>query len=131
MKLVLPEKLEAGRVDRGRLASSRAYGGNGLFIVQGPCGARLTIMASDGQDPDAQGWEHVSVSTDRRCPNWIEMCFVKDLFWSAEACVVQFHPRASQYIDCHPYCLHLWRHPGGFPEPPPHLVGIKLSCKGR
>jgi hypothetical protein len=55
------------------------------------------------------GWEHVSVSVDGRVPNWQEMCFVKNLFWSDEECVVQFHPPKSEYVNLHPYCLHLWK----------------------
>ena len=56
------------------------------------------------------GWEHVSVSLNRpRVPNWDEMCFVKEVFWEPEDCVVQYHPPASQYVNCHPHVLHLWR----------------------
>lgn len=55
------------------------------------------------------GWEHVSVSYNNRCPDWDEMCRVKDLFFEPEEVVVQYHPRKSEYKNLHPYCLHLWR----------------------
>ena len=55
------------------------------------------------------GWEHVSISTEHRVPHWDEMCYIKDLFWLPEEWVVQFHPAASQYVNCHPYTLHLWK----------------------
>jgi hypothetical protein len=100
-----------------------------MFIVQGPCGAELAIVASDAiEDPNARGWEHVSVSTSRRPPNWREMCWVKGLFWGDEDCVVQFHPRRSQYVDIHPYTLHMWHRPEGFPEPPSILVGPRMEA---
>lgn len=52
------------------------------------------------------------------------MAFVKDTFWSDEDVVVQFHPRASEYVNQHPHVLHLWRYTlADIPTPPPHLVG--------
>jgi len=56
-----------------------------------------------------EGWEHVSASLFYRCPTWNEMCMVKDFFWGEEDTVIQYHPAKSEYINCHPYCLHLWR----------------------
>jgi hypothetical protein len=128
MRKELPTKLEDGRVTYGPLASRKSDGAYGGFFVQGPCGARLKIIASGG-DPDdieSQGWEHVSVSTERRPPNWQEMCFVKDLFWSEDECAIQYHPPKSEYVNNHPYCLHLWsRRDGTIPMPPSILVGVK------
>lgn len=43
----------------------------------------------------------------------------KDIFWDEEECVVQFHPPRSQYVDTHPYCLHLWKKIGETYETPP------------
>ncbi|KRR21306.1 hypothetical protein CQ14_06565 [Bradyrhizobium lablabi] len=94
----------------------------GAFFVMGPKGAELKIISS-GLDFEYR-WEHVSVSTERRTPNWAEMCFVKDLFWREDECVVEFHPPKASYVDCHPFCLHLWRPIGvEFPMSPSILVG--------
>lgn len=128
MRKPLLEKVERGRVRVGPWASDTRMGANGAFMLQGPTGATLRIIASDGVHPDAEGWEHVSVSCTsmNRCPNWIEMCFVKDLFWDGEEMVIQIHPRRSQYVNHHPTTLHMWRHPLKLnmpSEPPPHLVG--------
>jgi hypothetical protein len=128
MRAILPEKLEDGRVTRGLFATPRSYGPYGKFIVQGPCGAELMIVASGADIPEAQGWEHVSVSIPnaKRCPNWPEMCFVKDLFWSEDEAVVQFHPPKSEYVNNHPFCLHLWRAVDQHMRLPPSImVGIK------
>jgi len=93
---------------------------NGVAVVEGPH-RPLTIVFSDGK-----GWEHVSVSTRGRCPNWPEMCFVKALFWSADDVVIQFHPAEADYVNQHPHCLHLWRPVGvTLPTPPPILVGAR------
>jgi hypothetical protein len=112
MRAQFSDRLEAGRFRSGAYASEprRRYG---AFEVQGPSGAKLALIASDGGDDPLMGelgaWEHVSVSTAKRTPNWREMSFVKDLFWDEEECVLQFHPPRSRYVNCHPFCLHLWR----------------------
>jgi hypothetical protein len=80
----------------------------------------LTIIFSDGE-----GWEHVSVSTPGRVPNWQEMCFVKELFWAPDDVVMQLHPARAEYVNNHDFCLHLWRPQGQvIPTPPKYLVGI-------
>jgi len=100
----------------------RVYGttgdsGNGIFKVYIE-GRSFRVVASDGG-----GWEHVSVSplsTKRKtCPTWEEMCAVKDLFFMPEERVVQYHPPQSEYVNNHPFCLHLWRcTTADFPHPP-------------
>ncbi len=100
----------------------------GAAQIPGPCGRVLRVIFSDGSEPTAEGWDHVSVSLPNRCPNWPEMCAVKDLFFDAEDVVVQFHPARSQYVNNHPYCLHLWHRPGLL-TPPAGLVGVLSSPK--
>ena len=69
-------------------------------------------------------WEHVSVSLAERCPTWDEMCAVKAIFWRDDEAVIQFHPPESEYVNCHPHCLHLWKPVGRtIPLPPPMAVG--------
>ena len=71
------------------------------------------------------GWEHVSISFASRCPSWDEMGIVKDMFFREGECVVQYHPPKSEYVNQHPYCLHLWRPAGGgMTRPPGWMVGI-------
>jgi len=74
---------------------------------------QMTFVATyNDKCEDGKYWEHVSVALPRRCPTWDEMCMVKDIFWGEEECVIQFHPPKSQYVDLHPYCLHLWKEKG-------------------
>jgi len=96
--------------------------GSGLWVLPFE-GRELTVVASG-----RMGWEHASVSLKNRCPNWREMCFVKDFFWDPEDVVMQLHPAKSEYVNMHRYCLHLWRPIGigvKIPTPPSILVGIK------
>ena len=105
------------------LAMYGSYGDhqNGRFQWRNVYQHKMLIMASVGE-----GWEHVSASFSDRCPTWEDMCVIKDIFWHKEETVVQFHPRESDYISYHPYCLHLWkRHGSEWTLPPSILVGPK------
>lgn len=121
MSLRILPKVEKGRIRIGRLASEE---GDGAFEIMMPGGEKFFVIASTGM-----GWEHVSVSLVRvnrlkRCPNWEEMCFVKELFWEPEDVVVQYHPAQSEYVKCHEFVLHLWRPTGQeLPRPIPAMVG--------
>lgn len=94
--------------------------GNGCFIIKCPAtNADLIIIASNGE-----GWDHVSVSSRNRCPNWTEMDYIKRMFFKPEECVIQYHvPEADHHINVHPYCLHLWRPQNEkIPTPPKDMV---------
>ena len=117
MTFHVPEKF---RICSGRMASHASDGNNGGFLVKLPRQQLLYCVASDGME-----WEHVSVSRTDRCSFWLEMCSIKDLFWDAEDCVVQFHPPRSEYVNLHNYCLHLWRPvDGDIITPPSIMVGF-------
>ena len=103
-----------------------------MFILESvEPGWQLAVLASDSSEPDGEGlprWEHASVHAfkgeKQRTPKWLEMCYVKNLFWDSEDVVMQLHPRASQYVNCHPHTLHLWRPIDAvIPEPPAIFVG--------
>lgn len=102
-----------------QLGTDDSYGNNGMFLFRWE-GYRIACQASDGL-----GWEHVSVSINRRrTPTWEIMVHVKDMFWDEEDTVIQIHPPRSQYVNYHPYCLHLWRPIGvAIPLPLPEMVG--------
>jgi len=57
------------------------------------------------------GWEHLSISVagSKRNPTWDEMCMFKDIFFKEDEPCVEYHPRKEDYINLHPYCLHIWR----------------------
>ena len=83
----------------------------------------LFVISSGEARPEAgdiAAWEHVSVSCSDRTPTWQEMCAVKDLFWRKSETVIQFHPKESEYVNHHEFCLHLWKH--GTHELPPNLT---------
>lgn len=110
------------RVRKGPLGSDASAGNNGAFFIpRNKSSVPLKVIASDGLQ-----WEHVSVSLPDRSPTWEEMCKIKTLFWDPEDVVIQYHPGHSDYINNHPYCLHLWRPVNqSLPVPDPLMVGSK------
>lgn len=113
---------EPFRVMFGPLRSKRGdRSGAFLFRLNG---LQFKVIISDGSDWHLAGltgppWEHVSVSTERRCPTWEEMTHFRNLFFEPEETVVQFHVPAEDHRNFHPFCLHLWRLvKGTFPRPP-------------
>ena len=106
------------RIRDGELGSDDSFGNNGAFLIPYQS-FNLRVIANDGM-----GWEHVSVSLPNRCPNWREMCFIKDLFWDAEDVVIPYHPKKSKDVNQHETTLHLWRPVGvEIPTTPKKLVG--------
>jgi len=78
----------------------------------------LDVIASNGD-----GWDHVSVSTCRGCPRWEEMCYIKNKFFNESECVIQYHPAKENYVNNHPYCLHMWKPQNiEIPVPPKYMV---------
>ena len=103
-----------------RIYGQYGDGFNGLFTVPSPIdGKPLTIIASSGE-----GWEHVSISRNSRTPTWREMEYVKRLFFKDDEAAMQVHPPLKDYVNVHPYCLHLWRPIDTLiPLPPDYMVG--------
>ena len=108
MKTTPPNEFRVSRKDvpHPLLNTSDKDGMMGVFHIPHN-GETFTVVVNDSRVDNK--WEHVSVSLNRRCPTWEEMCYIKSLFWEEEETVIQFHPKKSQYRNLHPYCLHMWR----------------------
>ena len=101
--------------DQRILVESHGYdGGCGSVFLNGIKNEAAIVVWSFGG-----GWEHVSVSFRKRTPTWEEMCKIKDIFFNPEEVAVQYHPRSSEYVNKHPFCLHIWRKCGEDFETPP------------
>ncbi len=93
---------------------------NGAFSYYSPESPpnMLRVLASSGE-----GWDHVSVSLEHRCPTWGEMEWVKRLFFLENETAFQLHVPPSEHINKHPYTLHIWRpHHQQIPLPPSYMV---------
>lgn len=129
MRKKLPLTVEMGRDREGIYAST--------FEEDGVCG-RFAFINNDVLflvvSSDGGGWEHVSVSLPQRqrSPTWEEMCWIKSLFWRDDETVIQYHPAEDDYVNCHPFCLHLWKPIGvDLPKPDPIMVGIRRKKKSK
>ena len=121
MKKKPSEQVERKRVISGFYGSNVSWGNNGLFLIRYK-NINMRLIVSNELD-----WEHVSVSLPgkKRTPTWDEMCHVKSLFWDKDECVVQYHPAEKDYVNNHPYVLHLWKPIGvDVPKPPSIMVGV-------
>lgn len=81
------------------------------------------------------GWDHLSVSLVKlkggpipKTPTWEMMCRAKGYFWEPEQEAYQFHPRKSEYVNMHPYVLHIWRKQEfEIPRPEKLMVGFNVN----
>jgi hypothetical protein len=101
------------RVKTGQMASDETYGWNGAFIVPLE-GEMWHVILSD-----KMGWKHLSISNaqSRKLPSWTVMGRVKDAFFADDEWCCQFFPAKEEYVNDHPWCLHLWV---SLDEPMPH-----------
>lgn len=97
-------RAERWRIKTGPLSSDSPAGFNGAFLVPLE-GEMWHVIISDGM-----GWRHLSATNaqKKQLPSWRVMCRLKDAFFGDDAWVAQFHPPKDQYVDDHPFCLHLW-----------------------
>lgn len=120
MREQFSDELESYRIKRFEFATKEGDK-FGAFKIRKTTDRFYFVIADDGQ---TTGWEHVSISLigKKRCPSWQEMCWIKDFFWDETETVLQFHPKASNYVNIHPYVLHLWKKRGVDHELPPNIL---------
>jgi hypothetical protein len=129
VRKVFPKEVEDGRVVVGKMAT-KPGDRYGAFRLRYPEGTRvwLTVIVGGEEAWEAEGmpppaWEHLSASCQNRCPDWVEICWLKSLFFEDDECCVQYHPARADYINNHNFVLHVWRLVGQpFPMPPKECV---------
>ena len=101
----------------------------GFFIIPhyDMRGYQFNVLANNGKE-----WEHVTVTVSLAgsrptfLPTWNDMCFIKNLFWDEEETAMQLHPPKSEYVNNHPFALHLWgRKQKDIPLPASEMIGVK------
>jgi hypothetical protein len=68
----------------------------------------MTVLLSGRVELDGKRWVHLSVSYPDRLPTWEDLVYAKELFMGRESRALQVIPPRSEYINLHPYVLHLW-----------------------
>lgn len=100
------------------LSREKGDSSHGCFVVPYKKTKKVAILRIVASG--SEGWDHVSISLENRCPTWEEMDFVKRLFFKPDEVAIQYHVPVEDHISLHPYCLHLWR---------PHRVAIQMPPK--
>lgn len=67
----------------------------------------VVVMSTDIMD-DGKRFLHVSCSYRDRLPSWKDLKTVKDIFFGEDREAFQVLPKQEDYVNLHPYCLHLW-----------------------
>ena len=68
----------------------------------------LRVICSACVEADGKRWVHVSCSRPNRIPSWEELRLVKDTFVGRDRKAIQVLPSDAEYVNAHPYVLHLW-----------------------
>lgn len=71
-------------------------------------GQGLVVMTSIATKDDGHKVLHVSLSRRSRLPDWNDVKRVKDAFIGEDKEAYHVLPKKADYINIHPYCLHLW-----------------------
>lgn len=70
-------------------------------------GLGISVIRSVSREEDGRHWLHVSCAAADRIPSYPELLFVKECFVGTSRTAVQVFPPRAQYINVHPYALHL------------------------
>jgi hypothetical protein len=104
---------------RGWRADGSLFLGRGRALVFRH-GSGLAVIVSLDEEPGAR-WLHVSCSYSDRLPSWEDLKAVKRIFIGPELTAWQIVAPDSEWVDFHPYTLHLWARldpESGAPMPP-------------
>lgn len=69
---------------------------------------RMRVIVSVSTEEDGRLWRHLSVSRPHSMPKWEDLVNVKEWFLGKESKAIQVIPPRSQYVNIHPFCLHLF-----------------------
>jgi hypothetical protein len=76
-----------------------------------------TLIVTACREADGHLWVHLSLAGRDRVPTWPELVEARDWLLGPEARAIQVLPPASEHVNLHPYCLHLWHCADGSPLP--------------
>jgi hypothetical protein len=83
---------------------------NGMHVVRGRRESVIVSIERHEHERDGwQLWKHVSLARPDRLPTWAELTEIRDVFMGREALAVQVLAPASEHVNLHRFCLHLWQ----------------------
>jgi hypothetical protein len=69
----------------------------------------LAVIISCCIEEDGKNWVHLSVSRKNSMPTWGELVDIKEIFLGKNAVAIQVLPPRSEWVNIHPFCLHLYQ----------------------
>lgn len=69
----------------------------------------LMVIISCCVEADEKNWIHLSVSKRKQYPSWDELVQVKELFLGKDSLAIQVLPPRVEWVNFHPFCLHLYQ----------------------
>jgi hypothetical protein len=66
------------------------------------------VLASIDRLDDNKLWLHLSVSRPNCLPTWEDLRETKNTLLGREKVAIQLLPKESDYVNAHPFTLHLW-----------------------
>jgi hypothetical protein len=76
---------------------------------------QLRVFVEVEEHDDGVDWWHLSISGPHGLPSWAELIEARDAFLGKETQAIQILPPASEHVNIHPFCLHLWARVDGVP----------------
>lgn len=70
--------------------------------------SQRSVVISVSNEADGKVWTHLSVSYPGHLPSWAELRDTKRLFLGPESRALSVIPPDDEYVNIHPYCLHLF-----------------------
>lgn len=107
------------RVEFGQDGACYKREGIGLGANKPPM---QTVIIS-GSYRDDIPWLHVSTAWSNRLPTWDEFRQIRDVFLDDGLIAVQVFPPKAEYINQHPYCLHLYARVDARTVPDLRIIG--------
>ncbi|MDS6237441.1 DUF1827 family protein, partial [Clostridioides difficile] len=89
--------------DRSILAkeSLEKLGAKNVKIYNMDTGSNVIYSVENGK-------EHLTISNEKRFPNWNEIKYVRYKLMKPNKTIVQILPPKEEYINLHENCFHLW-----------------------
>lgn len=69
------------------------------------------VSASVLRTPNWGHLLHISMSYPDHDPSWDEIKMLREVFFPPDVDAAMFLPRASNYVNVHRHCFHLWQTP--------------------
>ena len=77
----------------------------------------LKVLVNSDIYGDGKRWVHLSLSRRDRLPKWKELTMVRDWILGKDAKAIQVIAPASDHVNIHAYCLHMFHCLDGDPLP--------------